>query len=252
MGKIYLEPEKHVYINEDTGEIYKSVTTVLSMLEEEFPAQNIAQAIVRQSDKKKKEKYKGLSEGEILSLWEEENRTANEYGTKVHNLLEDYLKKNKFLFPDDEEEKIILDSYDELKIDLGEKFHCERILFSEKYSIAGMSDHIVDIENGLFDINDYKTNKVINFYSQYGKKLLSPMEHLDDCQYNVYALQLSIYAYFYEQETKRKCRSLNLLYFDRNTKKFTKYPVPYMKLEAIKILDNYKNTSNVSPSDIPF
>lgn len=252
MAKIYLEPEKHVYINEDTGEIYKSVTTVLSMLEEEFPAQNIAQAIARQSEKKKKEKYKGLSENEILDLWEEENRTANEYGTKVHNLLEDYLRKNKFLFPDDEDEKQILESYDELKIDLGERYHCERILFSEEYSIAGMSDHIVDIDGEMFDINDYKTNKVINFYSQYKKKLLPPMEHLDDCQYNVYALQLSIYAYFYEQETRKKCRSLNLLYFDRNTKKFIKYPVPYMKMEAIKILEHYRDTSNVSPTDIPF
>lgn len=252
MAKIYLEPEKHVYINEDTGEVYKSVTTVLSMLEEEFPAQNIAQAIARQSNKKKKEKYKGLSENEILDLWEEENKTANEYGTKVHNLLEEYLKRNKFYFPEDDDEREILNSYDDLKIDLGERYYCERILFSEEYSIAGMSDHIVDLDDGLFDINDYKTNKVINFYSQYKKKLLPPMEYLDDCQYNIYALQLSIYAYFYEQETKRKCRSLSLLYFDRTTKKFIKYPVPYMKLEAIQILEYYKNTSKVSPSDIPF
>jgi hypothetical protein len=252
MAKIYLEPEKHVYINEDTGEIYKSVTTVLSMLEEEFPAQNIAQAIARQSEKKKKEKYKGLSENEILDLWEEENKSANEYGTKVHNLLEEYLKRNKFYFPENDDEREILNSYDDLNIDLGERFHCERILFSEEYSIAGMSDHIVDVDGGLFDINDYKTNKVINFYSQYKKKLLPPMEHLDDCQYNIYSLQLSIYAYFYEQESKRKCRSLNLLYFDRNSKKFIKYPVPYMKMEAIGILNHYRDMSNVSPSDIPF
>ena len=65
------------------------------------------------------------------------------------------------------------------------------------------------------------------------------MDHLDDCQYNIYSLQLSVYAYFYEQESKRKCRSLNLLYFDRNSKTFMKYPVPYMKMEAIAILENY-------------
>ena len=97
MANIYLEPEKHVYINEDTGEIYKSVTTVLSMLEEEFPAEDIAKAIERQSNTRKKEKYKGLSQRQILDLWEEENRTANEYGTKVHNLLESYLKNNKLI-----------------------------------------------------------------------------------------------------------------------------------------------------------
>lgn len=242
MGKIYLEPIRHVYINSETKEEYKSVTTVLSMLEEEFPAKKIARAIQNQSDSKKKEKYIGLNENEILLMWEEENRIANEYGTKIHNLLEDYLKRNKFYFPKNDEEREILNSYDELNIDLGTRYYCEKILFSEKYKIAGMSDHIVDIESDYFIVNDYKSNKVLNFYSPYGKKLLPPMEHLDDCQFNIYALQLSIYAYFYELESKRKCRTLNLLYFDRNTKKFTKYTVPYMKLEAISVLENYIKT----------
>lgn len=244
MGKIYLEPIKHIYIDSDTQEQYKSVTTVLSTLEEEFPAKDIAKAIERQSDERKKEKYIGLTESQILTMWEEENKVANEYGTRIHNLLEEYLKRNRFYFPKNDEEREILNSYDELNIDLGERYYCEKILFSEKYKIAGMSDHIVDVDSDFFDINDYKTNKVINFYSPYGKKLLTPMEHLDDCQYNIYALQLSIYAYFYELETKKKCRTLNLLYFDRNNKKFTKYPVPYMKMEAIAILENYLKTQS--------
>ena len=239
MGKIYLEPIRHVYIDSDTNEEYKSVTTVLSTLEEEFPAKDIAKAIQKQSDYRKKEKYIGLTDNQILNLWEEENKVANEYGTKIHNLLEEYLKRNKFYFPKDDNEREILNSYDELNIDLGTRYYCEKILFSEKYKIAGTSDHIVDIESEFFDINDYKTNKVINFYSPYCKKLLPPMDHLDDCQYNIYSLQLSVYAYFYEQESKRKCRSLNLLYFDRNSKTFMKYPVPYMKMEAIAILENY-------------
>ena len=250
MAKIYLEPEKHVYINEETGEVYKSVTTILSMLEEEFPAKDIARAIVNQSDEKKKEKYVGLTENQILSLWEEENRVANEYGTKVHNLLEEYLKRNKFYFPNDDDEREILNSYDELNIDLGIKYYCERILFSEKYGIAGMSDHIVDIGTEFFDINDYKTNKILNLYSPYGKKLKFPVSFLDDCQYNIYSLQLSIYAYFYEEETKKKCRSLSLLYFDRKLKKFIRYPVPYMKIEAMTILEHYIKTLKTSPSVI--
>jgi len=87
MGKIYLEPIRHVYIDSDTNEEYKSVTTVLSTLEEEFPAKDIAKAIQKQSDDRKKEKYIGLTDNQILNLWEEENKVANEYGTKIHNLL---------------------------------------------------------------------------------------------------------------------------------------------------------------------
>ena len=53
-------------------------------------------------------------DNQILNLWEEENKVANEYGTKIHNLLEEYLKRNKFYFPKDDNEREILNSYDEL------------------------------------------------------------------------------------------------------------------------------------------
>ena len=239
MGNIYLEPIRHVYIDDETKEEFKSVTTVISELETEFQSDIIAEAIEKQSPERKKEKYKGLTKQQILDYWEEENRVANEYGTKIHNILETYLKKKKFYFPTDVEEQEIINAYDELNIDLGFKYYCERILFHRKYKIAGTTDHIVDIEPDFFTVNDYKTNRVINYYSPYGNKLLKPVNFLDDCQYNVYALQLSIYAYFYEVETGKRCRQMRLLYYDRILKKFQIIPVPYMKMEAIAILENY-------------
>ena len=156
MGNIYLEPIRHVYIDDETKEEFKSVTTVISELETEFQSDIIAEAIEKQSPERKKEKYKGLTKQQILDYWEEENRVANEYGTKIHNILETYLKKKKFYFPTDVEEQEIINAYDELNIDLGFKYYCERILFHRKYKIAGMTDHIVDVEPDFFDVNDYK------------------------------------------------------------------------------------------------
>ena len=47
---VWLEPEEHVYIHKDTEVKYKSVTTVLSMLEPEFPAKEVAYRISQQSE----------------------------------------------------------------------------------------------------------------------------------------------------------------------------------------------------------
>jgi len=239
MSNIYLEPIEHVYIDSDTKERYKSVTTVLSLLEEEFPADDIALAIANQDISKKKEKYHNMSQEVILESWERENKVANDYGTMVHNLLEDYIKKNRFYFPTDQNHKNILNAFDELDIDFGEKVHCERIMYSKKHKIAGTSDLIIDVNHNTFDVLDHKTNKTFNFYSLYEKKLLPPLTHLDDCQYNIYALQLSIYAYMYENETRKNCRRLMINYFDKENCKFTIYPVPYMKMEAESVLNFY-------------
>ena len=60
-SKVWLEPEEHVYIHKDTNVKYKSVTTVLSMLEPHFDTEGVAQAISLQSDEDKKPEYIGMS-----------------------------------------------------------------------------------------------------------------------------------------------------------------------------------------------
>lgn len=239
-NKILFDPGPHTYTNIKTKKLYKSVTTVIGEYEEEFDEQGISLAISLQPENRRKEIYKGLVQDQILSLWKEENRIANEYGKKIHDLLEVYLLNKRMYFPKDDWEREVLDAYDELQIDLGDRYYCEKILHSDEYEVAGMTDHLVDLDNNFFDVNDYKSNKKINFYSPYQNRLKYPLEFLDDCQYNVYALQLSTYAYFYEQETGKKCRSLKLLYYDRDAKKFITYYAPYMKLEVISMLEHYK------------
>ncbi len=76
--KVWLEPEEHVYIHKDTEVKYKSVTTVLSMLEEHFDTEAVARAISLQLDENKKPEYIGMSKQEILDEWERINREANE------------------------------------------------------------------------------------------------------------------------------------------------------------------------------
>ena len=70
-SKVWLEPEEHVYIHKDTEVKYKSVTTVLSMLEEHFDTEAVARAISLQLDENKKPEYIGMSKQEILDEYSE-------------------------------------------------------------------------------------------------------------------------------------------------------------------------------------
>ena len=90
-SQVYLEPIEHVYIHRKTGIKYTSVTKVISQIEPHFDAEAVSARIVKQSDSVKQERYIGMSQIQILDFWQMLNDTANEYGSKVHDIIERYL-----------------------------------------------------------------------------------------------------------------------------------------------------------------
>lgn len=243
-GPVYLEPIKHVYIHRETGKQYKSVTTTLASIEPHFDVEGVSAAIVKQPDHKKQERYIGLTQQEIIDYWQLLNDEANVYGTMVHDIIERYLLANKYYFPDTdtpegEFEQKVIDSFIELDIDEGIAVWPERVLFSEEHELAGMSDLIIDIDDVYFDILDHKTNRVFNFFNPYGyETLLKPFDHLQACQWSIYTLQLSVYAYLYMLEfPHRKCRQIVVLYWDKEKESFEKIHIMFMLQEAKKLID---------------
>lgn len=153
---VYLEPVQHKYFHNETGEQYSSVTSVISTIEEEFDAENIAKAITKQSDEKKHEDYVGLTKEEIIDYWQRLNDEANDYGTRVHEIIEDYLNANKWYVANDELEQKVIKAYDDLGVEEGEFMYPEKVLYSDEYKLAGTTDLLMDIDDNFFDIGDWK------------------------------------------------------------------------------------------------
>jgi hypothetical protein len=240
VGPVYLEPIAHVYIHRDTGVKYNSVTKAIASIEPHFDAQAVSLAIVNQADNVKQERYIGMTQTQILDYWQMLNDEANTYGTKVHDIVERYLKANKWWFPEDELAKKVIEGYNNLNIDEGIEMQPERIMFSE-FQLAGMSDLIVDIDQTFFDVGDWKTNRVFNFFNPYGYETLhKPFDHLQNCQWSIYTIQLSVYAYMYEMETGKKCRQIWVGYWDKTIETFQKIQIMYLKHEARKLLELHK------------
>lgn len=242
-GPVYLEPIEHVYIHRDSGKKFRSVTTTLSSIEPHFDSDAVSAAIARQrdDDPNKNPQYIGWNQDQILDYWQELNDTANEYGTFIHESIEEYLLKKKFWFPKDELQKAAIRGYESLKVDEGRMMYPERIMFSSEYELAGTADLIIDIDDVFFDVGDWKTNKAFHFWNPYGNEtLLHPFDHLQNCQWSIYTLQLSVYAYMYELETGRKCRHIWIGYWDKETQTMSKIAIMYLKKEAKKILEIHK------------
>jgi hypothetical protein len=73
------------------------------------------------------------------------------------------------------------------------------MVYLRSAGICGQSD-LVEVVNGKVNIIDYKTNKEIKMkgftnWEGITEKMLLPVNSLDDCHFNHYALQLSIYMY---------------------------------------------------------
>lgn len=146
---------------------------------------------------------------------------------------------------------------------LTEGIYPEHFVFLKSAGLCGQSDR-VEVVKDIIDVIDYKTNKEIkktSFVNWEGisQKMLGPCAHLDDCNFNHYALQLTTYLYImlkhnpnykpgklilhhviFERDGEDKFGD-PILKLDINNKPIVKtvvpYEVPYLKQEVISMIN---------------
>ena len=267
----------HKYVNlKDASIQYTSVTTLIEKYGKEFDKEFASKykALERLIPADNWEKEKGaiwkshkIPEGvlevysitpedlnkvqqEILDEWAETNRVACERGTKIHAQLENSfyntgsnitLKKfgigGKFKC-----EK----NYNELDMEYG--LYPEYLIYYDNpklnLHIAGQIDLIVKSGNDIYII-DHKTNAKINLKGFYNSalrttdKMKFPLTNLDECNYNHYQLQLSMYAWMLQKINPNfVIKDLILNHYDHSGKN-TLYHCTYLKEDVEKLLKHY-------------
>lgn len=200
---IRFNAKDHSYISIDASEKINwiSVTTLISHFKKSFDAKTVALKVT----KNKKSKWFGLDPKTIEEIWNNESDRATTLGTYYHNQREYDLCSLASI----EREGITIPVFNPSgetdgirvaplqKLDPG--IYPEHMVYLKSKGLCGQSD-LVEIVNNRVNIIDYKTNKEIkkeSFKNWEGisEKLKDPIKHLDDCNYNHYALQLSFYMY---------------------------------------------------------
>lgn len=257
-------PENHKYVSlEDDGINWMSVTSFLSHFKQPFDADTIAV----KSSKNKKSKWYGMTPEDIKAAWKAEAKRAVDLGTWYHNSRESDLcsffemerhgKNIPVLSP------IIKDGIKYSPAQrITEGVYPEHLVYLKSAGICGQSDLVEVVDNKVY-ITDYKTNKEIKTegYTNWEgitQKMAPPVSHLDDCNLNHYALQLSMYMYMilkhnprlqpggltihhilFEEVGKDKWGN-PITALDSNNDPIVKdviqYDIPYLKQEVISLI----------------
>lgn len=111
--------------------------------------------------------------------------------------------------------------------------------------VSGQSDLVIRQGNDLYII-DWKSNAKIDKTSYYDRSKKShvmmkfPLNHLQDCNFNVYSLQLSLYAYMLQQiYPELVVKGLKLVHIDHDNNQH-EYDCEYLKEDVEKMLKHYK------------
>jgi hypothetical protein len=258
--KFYADDHKYISIDERDPIDWISVTRLIHFFKEPFDTVKMAEAC----SKGKNPKYNKMKPEDIIALWASENKRAVNLGSWYHDQRERDLLACNSITREGRELTIVnplMDGMVKLAPDqqLVEGIYPEHLVYLKSVGICGQADRI-EIVNDRIDVYDYKTNKEIKMQSFVGKngkskKMLAPLAHLDECNYNEYALQLSTYMYIIQKH------NFNLIpgkiqldhvefeidHVDANgypviahdakgdpmVKKVTPYELPYMKKEVI-------------------
>jgi hypothetical protein len=240
-----------------------SVTSLISNIKQPFDADTMAV----KSSKNKKSKWYGLTPEEIKLAWKAEAKRATDLGTWYHNQREadiceiENMERHGFtipIFKPIEKEGIKYSPEQKLK----DGVYPEHMVYLKSAGICGQSD-LVEVVNGQVHITDYKTNKEIKvegFTNWEGitQKMSPPVNHLDDCNLNHYALQLSMYMFIIlKHNPKLSAGTLtihHILFEEAGRDRFdnpisaldshgnpivtdiVQYDLPYLKKEAIALI----------------
>jgi hypothetical protein len=249
-------PEKHEYLSIDPNDniTWISATKLVDCFKPKFDA--VTQSI--KSSKNKKSKWYGIPPEEIQEIWSGEGSRANTLGTFYHNQREEDLLSCDTITISGIEVPIIKPIYDGIikhapAQNLTEGIYPEHFVYLKSAGICGQSDR-VEVIQGVVNIIDYKTNKEIkqeSYTSWDGtkQKMQGPLEHIDDCNFWHYAVQLSLYLYIILKHNPTfKPGKLILHHIAFENEGLDKYGYPITKL------DHQGNpiVVSVTPYEVPY
>lgn len=255
----------HIY-KQNNGTVYTSVSSLYHKVEPEFDRDRISYYTARKRvmarygilDAKQVKIEDIKQEQQVVLLeWDSMGQESIDHGDLIHKAMEDYSMgkpiEPRLAMVGKEVMHLLRHYY---------KLYPEFLLTSPEHKVAGMADLVCQrqsSENSIFDIKDYKTNlrKGIQFDSTYvkdGKRthpnqmFKKPLEHLEYCNFTLYALKMSTYALMLERRYKVKIGNLEIIYIFAEPEgddqflvnSVETFPIPYMRTDAEIMLEYFR------------
>lgn len=216
--KYFDEPHKYFV---DGNELI-SVTTLLHKYQNVFDEKYWSEIKANQY---------GLKQYQVSRAWDFINKKGTFKGSAIHDYTENIFYNKKFEYPKDKIYKEfgfdpIIREYNITKKHV-DRFYsdsfgrlipikAELVIYDKIALIGGMVDMLFyNVKAGEFQIWDWKTNKDFTFDCK-ERHLLGDLFVLEDCDLEIYSLQLEFYKYIIEKYTSIKLGKSYLVWFSHN------------------------------------
>jgi hypothetical protein len=196
---IVFHEDEHKYTY--NGYECKSVTTLLKDYKHIFDDVLIAGKYAKKN---------GLELIDVLKNWDQIREKSGTIGTEVHRYAEMKFLQKAYIphWYEYEPPMQLLTYVDNFYHDTKNKLipiKLEFVIGSFNKRLCGMIDKLFwNVKAKELQIWDYKTSKKIETSSPFKNKMRNGLQHLDDCEYNTYSLQLGIYKKIIETECQIK------------------------------------------------
>lgn len=216
--------EPHKYYIDDKQLI--SVTTLIHRYQEEF-------------DEDYWSAYKGnqynISPTEIVRAWKFINKKGTIKGSAIHDYAENLFQNKKYEYPKELILKEfgfdpVINEYNKTKKFVDDFYNTaqgklipirtEMVVCDRESLIGGMLDILFwNVKAQEFQIWDYKTNKDFT-YEMKSRHLLDELCMLEDCDLELYSLQLEMYKQIIEKNVPIKLGQSYVVWFSHNNEGF--------------------------------
>jgi hypothetical protein len=193
-ARITFHDPSHTYTIDGSSDGYVSVTSLKKRMWAEFDADLVISKMMR-NPKWPKHKLFGKSRSVIKEGWDKTRNDAAAAGTAMHLNIERFLNGEQH--ESSSKEWRLFTMFQEAHPNL-DTYRTEMLVFDESVKVAGSIDLVCrdPAEEGSYLLYDWKRSKCIDTFNTYERGFPNTAAaELDNCNFNHYSLQLSIYKH---------------------------------------------------------
>lgn len=181
----------------------------------------------------KKAPQLGMTKEAVLQMWRSNGEESRQLGTKLHSDIENHFEKGTIVNSKEFQQFLtFMKQHEGLK-----PYRTEWRIFDEYYMVAGTADMVARNDTGGFDLYDWKRSKEIKT-DGWGKVGLGPLNHVADCNYMHYSLQLNFYRWILKAYYGVEIDAMYLVVMHPNLGDYKKVPIRNMEQDISLLLES--------------
>lgn len=236
---IEFDEPTHRYTIHGTSEKWISCTGFIHAFYQDFDPK-AAIAAIKRGKNYTTSKYYGKSDKEILDGWSNAGKEASGLGTAMHLAIEQFMNDAHTMIDPAVKVTKEWEYFHNFWKDCGGDlvpYRMEMEVYSELHRLAGSIDAIFyRPSDGKYVIYDWKRSKQIKRDNEHEKGYY-PLDHLPNCNYWHYTLQLNIYKWFLETYYGLEIADLYLIILHPDNKNYQRIRLNVLPEEVQSMLD---------------